>query len=329
MKVRNWFFGTIAFLIASVLFLMASGTKEISVFSIISHFSPFDSSDLELADQIILSKVRLPRILLALVVGAALAVSGTCQQAIFRNPLADPFILGLSSGAALGAALAICLNHSEYVSLAAFIGGIGAIFLVEKLSGRYGKNDRSITQLLLVGMAISAFSSALLSTIMSVYSQQMQAIFFWVMGSVAQPPDNFFFLSILIFAGIIILFSYHREMDIITLGEEQAFFLGIPIKQLRKMLLLLSAFIVSIAVSMSGPIGFIGLITPHLLRNWFTPTHRYLLPLAALWGGILLLWSDGLIRLFPLFSSLPIGAVTALFGSPFFLYILIQRGKRI
>lgn len=328
MKKRFWFLGTFLLLILSILFLLSQGTKAISLTSLFHSLLPGTSSSLSLPDQIILSEVRVPRILLALVVGSALAVAGTCQQAIFKNPLAEPFVLGLSGGAALGAALAICFQKSEYISLAAFAGGITATVLVEALSNRFNKGSQSVTHLLLAGMAISAFASALLSAVMAIYSQEMQVIFFWIMGSVSQPPEHSLILGAIILAGILAIFYYHKELDIISLGEEQAFFLGISIKEFRRFLLLLSALIVSLAVSMSGPIGFIGLVTPHLLRNWFTPSHRYLIPMAALWGGMLLLWADGLIRLVPLFSTLPIGSVTALFGSPFFLYILIRKGVR-
>ena len=328
MKIRLWFLGTIAFLLFSLLFLFTSGTKNISFWSICTSFFPFVQNTLSPVDQIILTELRAPRIFLALIVGSALAVSGTCQQAIFRNPLAEPFVLGLSGGASLGAALAICLNFPQYVSIAAFIGGVSTILLVDKLGSYFGDSNKTITHLLLAGMAISAFASALLSALMAIFSQQMQIIFFWIMGSVSQPPDNWIFLSLLILAGMLGMIYFSKEMDLMSLGEEQAFYLGIPVQRLRKILLLVSAFVVSLSVSMSGPIGFIGLVTPHLLRNWFTPIHRYLLPLAALWGGILLLWADGLIRLFPLFSTLPIGAITALFGSPFFLYILIRKGLK-
>lgn len=328
MKKNFWFLGTFLLLIASILFLLSQGTKEIPFISLIQFFIPGIPASLSVPDQIILSEVRVPRIILALAVGSALAVAGTCQQAIFKNPLADPFVLGLSGGAALGAALAICFQKSEYTSLAAFVGGISATVLVEALSSRFNKGSQSVTHLLLAGMAIAAFTSALLSSIMAVYSQEMQVIFFWIMGSVAQPPEHYLIIIAVILAGIATIFYYHKELDIISLGEEQAFFLGISIKEFRRFLLLLSALIVSLAVSMSGPIGFIGLVTPHLLRNWFAASHRYLIPLAALWGGILLLWADGLIRLVPIFSTLPIGSVTALFGSPFFLYILIRKGVR-
>lgn len=326
MKKWKWLGFTILILAASCLFLLVEGTKAIPVFSILKSMTSHFGEPLSEIDQIILWELRLPRIILALIAGAAFAAAGTCQQAVFRNPMADPFILGLAGGAAFGATLAICLNHPEYIHIAAFIGGIGTTLFVERLGSRFS-SDESITHLLLAGLVVAAFMSALMSAMMAIYSQQMQAIFFWVMGSVANPPANLIWVGIIIFIGISVLIFFARELDLMALGEQQAFFLGVPIKQTRKIILLLSALIVSLAVSMTGPIGFIGLIVPHLLRIWYGPSHRMLLILSALWGGILLLWADGLIRLVPLFTGLPIGTITALFGSPFFLWILIKRGR--
>lgn len=308
----------------SISLLLWLGSKEIPL----AHFwqSLFGLDSFTAQEEVIVWQLRLPRIILALTVGAALAVAGACQQAIFKNPLAEPFILGISSGAALGAAIVIVLGYTQYISLAAFVSGIVTIFLVKGLDARFSPAN-SVTHLLLAGVAISALANACLSALMSVYAQQMQVIFFWIMGSVALPPDNYLFICSFIFIGILMIISYARELDLLSLGDEQAFFLGVEVKRVRNMLLFLSAMITSLSVSMTGAIGFIGLIVPHLLRNWFGASHIMLLPLCAVWGGVLLLWADGLIRLTPLFQSLPIGVVTALFGAPFFLYILWTRGR--
>ena len=271
-------------------------------------------------------RLRWPRILLSLTVGAALATAGVCQQAIFKNPLAEPFILGISGGASLGAAIAIIAGYSNLIAFMSFLGGISTVAIVKGLDAKFAATG-SVTHLLLAGVAISSLASACLSALMSVYSQQMQLIFFWIMGSVAMPPDNYLFICGFIVLCIVVTCGYARELDMISLGDEQAFFLGVQVKKVRNTVLFLSAVITSLAVSMSGTIGFIGLVAPHLLRNWTGASHVTLLPLAAIWGGILLLWADGLIRLTPWFSTLPVGVITALFGAPFFLYILWSRGR--
>lgn len=291
---------------------------------VLSLFSLGDAFTQE--EALIIWQLRWPRMVLALVVGAALAVAGACQQAIFKNPLAEPFILGISGGAALGASIAIVTGFSGLINIAAFVGGIGTIFAVKALDERFAPSN-SVTHLLLAGVAISALANACLSAIMSIYAQQMQVIFFWIMGSVAMPPDNYLVICAFICLCILAIFSYARELDLMSLGDEQAFFLGVEVNKVRNSILFLSAMITSLAVSMSGAIGFIGLIVPHLLRTAIGSAHVYLLPLCAVWGGILLLWADGLIRLTPWFASLPIGVITALFGAPFFLYILWTRGR--
>ena len=308
----------------SVSLLLWLGSKQIPLAHFVQSLFALDSFTAQ--EEVIVWQLRLPRILLAVTVGAALAVAGACQQAIFKNPLAEPFILGISSGAALGAAIVIVLGYSQYIGLAAFASGILTIFLVKGLDERFSPAN-SVTHLLLAGVAISALANACLSALMSMYAQQMQVIFFWVMGSVALPPDNYLFICLFILLGILMIISYARELDLLSLGDEQAFFLGVEVKRVRNMLLFLSAMVTSLSVSMTGAIGFVGLIVPHLLRNWFGASHVMLLPLCAIWGGVLLLWADGLIRLTPWFQNLPIGVITALFGAPFFLYILWTRGR--
>ncbi len=317
---KYWILIALIVLAASVLFFLLTGSVKVSFFD-------FINKNLTPQQDLIVWQLRFPRIILALTVGAALAVSGVCQQAIFKNPLADPFILGISSGSALGAAIAIVFGYSNFIGFAAFLGGISTIFIVKGLDNKFS-SSHSMTHLLLAGIAISALANACLSALMSIYSQQMQVIFFWIMGSVAIPPSNYITICSIIVACILVVFSYAKELDLISLGDEQAFFLGVEVKKVRNIILLLSAMITSLAVSMSGAIGFIGLIVPHLLRSVVGASHILLLPLSAILGGTFLLWADGLVRLTPWFSELPIGVVTAMFGAPFFLYILWTRGRQ-
>ncbi|MDR2006476.1 MAG: iron ABC transporter permease [Acidaminococcales bacterium] len=325
MKMRWSFVFAFAALLISVCLLLASGAHDMG-------FAHFTRSLLGLGDsftaqeELIVWRLRWPRILLSLTVGAALATAGVCQQAIFKNPLAEPFILGISGGAALGAAIAIIAGYPNLIAFMAFVGGISTVAIVKGLDAKFASTG-SVTHLLLAGVAISSLAGACLSALMSLYSQQMQLIFFWIMGSVAMPPDNYPLICGFIILCIAITCGYARELDLISIGDEQAFFLGVEVKKVRNIVLFLSAVITSLAVSMSGTIGFIGLVAPHLLRNWTGASHVTLLPLSAVWGGIMLLWADGLIRLTPWFSALPVGVITALFGAPFFLYILWARGR--
>ena len=322
-KILPLVFAIITLFMLAFLFLW-QGSQKIELFHFVKSILFLESFTSQ--ESIIVWDLRLPRIILAVTVGSALAVAGVCQQAIFKNPLAEPFILGISGGSALGAAIAIVLGYSSFIGFAAFLGGITTISIVKLLDAQFSYT-RNVTHLLLAGIAISALANAFLSAIMSMFAQQMQAIFFWLMGSVAMPPDNYLVLCTIIIVGIIIIYTYSRELDIISLGDEQAFFLGVEVKKVRNIVLILSAVITSLSVSMSGTIGFIGLIVPHLLRNWIGASHFMLIPLAALWGGIILMSADALIRLSVVFSNLPIGVITALFGAPFFLYILWTKGR--
>ena len=272
----------------------------------------------------IVGGIRLPRVLAAFFVGASLAVAGAAMQALFRNPMADPYILGTSSGGALGASLAIVFLGGFFVPVFAWIGAVAAILIVWAIAGR--KGVISVETLLLTGIAVSFFFSALVSFLIAVAGQNVHQIIFWLMGGFwnASPSDAILSACILVPAGAL-LFFMGRDLNALSLGEETAAHLGIDASRARWTVLGASTLLVAGAVSIAGSIGFIGLVTPHIVRMLIGPDNRAVIPAAILAGGILLVLSDTLARTF--FSDLPVGIITAFFGAPFFIWLIYQRGE--
>lgn len=280
--------------------------------------------------RLILFKLRLPRILLAIIAGFGLSISGVVFQALLRNPLADPYILGTSSGAALGGVLAITLGLGTCfysVSFFAFIFALLTLILVYQLSQVNGKMP--VQTLLLAGVIVNTFLSGLVLLIMSLHRQELYSIMFWIMGSLGQTDQNLIWIGgIVVLALCLGIVMSSRYLNIITLGEEKAQSLGIPVETLRKVLFVVVSLIIALLVSMCGMIGFVGLIMPHLSRLFVGPDHKVLLPVSGLIGAIFLLLCDGLARTVAIPLEIPIGVITALAGAPFFLYLL-RRKKSI
>jgi iron complex transport system permease protein len=288
---------------------------------------------------LIIHQVRLPRTLLCMLVGAILAISGVVMQGLFRNPLAEPGIIGVSAGAALGAALAIVSFSSMSTSypifmnfaaipMFAFLGGALTTVIVYRLgTSQFGT---SITVMLLAGVAISALSGAGIGYLNFIADDQMlRDLSLWSMGSLAGASWQDLLLA---FLGLVILLTIFMKnaagLNALLLGEAEAKHLGINVQSLKKRMIILSAIGIGITVSLSGMIGFIGLIIPHLGRMMTGPNHRTLLPLSALLGGLLLTCADMFARVAVSPAELPVGIVTAIIGAPFFLYLLFtQRGK--
>ncbi len=272
--------------------------------------------------------VRIPRVLLAGLVGAALACSGTAMQAIFRNSMADPFVIGVSSGAALGAAIAgfLGLGAIAYIGLGlpplfAFITGLLAAFTVYLLGSVKGRVY--VDTLLLSGVAVAAFLGALVSFSIYLARQQFHQLVFWLLGSLALARWSYVeILLCVVAAGSIIVFLYGRDLDALLLGEETAHNLGANPEPLKKLMLGVSALMAAAAVAFTGVIGFVGLITPHMTRLAVGANHRLLVPAATLSGAIFLIWADTLARTVVAPDELPVGIITALCGGPFFLYLL-------
>jgi iron complex transport system permease protein len=286
-------------------------------------------------DYEILVRVRIPRVLLAAMVGAALASAGVIFQALLRNPLADPYILGVSSGAGLGAILAVISGLSwtfwgrSPIAVFAFVGALATVWLVwgiGRITGRY-----QVTGLLLAGVVVNAFFSAMIMFLVSIAKgQQLYATIFWLMGNMTE--EDFFVLwagggSIL--AGIVALFFLGPQLNVISVGHQDARSIGIPVERIELAAFAISAFITAVAVSLSGLIGFVGLIVPHAVRLLFGPDHRQLLPLSALAGAMFLVVADTVARVVVAPAQLPVGVVTAMIGGPFFLFLLIRHSKRV
>lgn len=252
-------------------------------------------------DIVIISQIRLPRILLSIFVGMALAGAGVIFQGLFRNPMADPYVIGVSSGAALGATIGLVfvtgagLLGVSAITVFALLGALGTTFLVYNISRIRGKV--SVITLLLSGIALSAMLSAITYFIMILRTQDMAKIVFWVMGGFTSATwSNFNILAPIVTVLIIISGFFMRDLNIISLGDERAVQLGVQTDRVKKILLILASLIAAVAVSVSGIIGFVGLITPHILRLLVGPDHKILYPTSVIAGGIFMLMSDTLAR---------------------------------
>lgn len=272
----------------------------------------------------IVGGIRLPRVLAAFFVGASLAVAGAAMQALFKNPMADPFILGTSSGGALGASLAIVFLGGLFVPVFAWAGAVVAILIVWLIAGR--KGVISVETLLLTGIAVSFFFAAVVSFLIAIAGENVHQILFWLMGGFwnASPSDAILTACILVPAGLV-LFFMGRDLNALSLGEETAAHLGIDAGRARWTVLGAGTLLVAGAVSVAGSIGFIGLVTPHIVRMLLGPDNRVVIPACVLAGGILLVVSDTITRTF--FSDLPVGIITAFIGAPFFIWLIYRQGE--
>lgn len=271
----------------------------------------------------IIRSVRLPRVVLGFLAGASLAVCGAGFQGIFKNPMADPFVLGVSSGAALGAAIGIVLHFGT--TLLAFVGAFLTITLVYNIS-KIGKKV-PVATLLLSGIAVSQTLSATMSIIMILNKQSMDQIMFWTMGSLNGKGWGQI-ITVLPYSllGIALLLTTCRELDIMLTGEETAIQLGVNVESLKKRVLFASTVITAAVISVTGIIGFVGLVVPHVVRMITGPKHRVLMPLSLLFGGTFLIICDTAARSMAVWM-IPVGIITSLCGGPFFIYLL-RRMKR-
>ncbi|HVP28943.1 MAG TPA: iron ABC transporter permease [Myxococcota bacterium] len=281
----------------------------------------------------IVLRVRLPRVALAGIVGAALATSGALFQALLRNPLADPFVLGVSGGAALGGIIVLGLGAAASlaqgaVPAASFAGALAALLLLFALAGARGR--LSSTSLLLTGVVFNAFASAAIVFIASVAGlAEGTSIFLWLIGSLSSAPGGLVGLvGSLVGLAIVFTLPLARQLDLLALGEEPAAQLGVEVERVRRWLLVASSLMVGAAVAVSGLIGFVGLIIPHALRLAIGPDHRILLPTSALGGAAFLILCDTAARTVLPGRELPVGAVTALAGGPLFLVLLRRQQGR-
>lgn len=281
---------------------------------------------------VLIVQVRLPRVVLAALVGASLAGAGVLYQALFRNPLADPYILGVSSGAGLGAMIALTLTASiatvrfGLVPLGAFAGALLTMMLVVRLASLRGRLEA--TSLLLAGVALSYTLASITSFVMVFAREQMAAIVYWMMGGLGAASWPFVAMVAPMFLlGILAPLFSTRELNLMLLGDERAGHLGLSVERFKLLMLASASLLTAAAVAVAGLIGFVGLMTPHIVRLLLGSDHRRLLPASLLTGAVVLVLADVVARVVLRPVEIPVGIVTALLGGPFFLWLLVGERR--
>lgn len=275
--------------------------------------------------------IRMPRIVLAIAVGVGLSVVGIVMQAIVKNPLADPYILGVSSGASLGATLAVVLGigssfGSNSLGIMGFIGAFGVSILVLIISNIGGRSNS--IKLLLAGMALSSVCSSFSSFLVYISddSQKLKTITFWLMGSLAGAKWNEIVIIMpIIILGVIFFMTQYRTLNLMLLGDEVSITLGTDLHKFRIIYLVITSLMIGLLVYVSGMIGFVGLIIPHIVRMIFGTDHKKIIPISALLGAIILIWADVLSRALIKGTEIPIGIVISIIGSPLFVWLMIKK----
>ncbi|MDU1280348.1 MAG: iron ABC transporter permease [Clostridium sp.] len=314
------------------------GSSNISIMDIISiilHkvFNANLLEGIEAKDVAIIWSIRLPRVLLAFTVGGALAASGAVVQSVLKNPLASPYTLGVSSGASLGVGLLVVSGISIpflgnfSLPLVGFISSLLTMIIVLVFASKVDK-ELSNSTIILSGMVFSLFFNAALTTITALFTNKIEAITMWQMGSFSMRGWSYLKAGIPFFLiGIIGIMAFVKEMDVLTFGEEQAKSIGVEAEKVKKYLFLFVAILTGAAVSISGTIGFVDLIAPHIVRKIFGSKHSYVIPMSIVFGGCLMVITDLISRTIIVPSELPVGAVTAIIGAPFFAYLYFKKSK--
>ncbi|TDG00433.1 FecCD family ABC transporter permease [Paenibacillus piri] len=330
---------------AGVLLLLVSMTVSLSigtvrlpflqVWGILAHHLPWIGhsipADWQPAAEQIIWRVRLPRVLLGLLVGAALGVAGAAFQGVLRNPLADPYTLGVSSGAALGASFLILFGlqfafGSWTIPVIAFITAAASLLSVLLLARTDGQ--LKMGTVLLAGVVMHSFLGSFVSLMVAMSKQVINEILFWMMGSLSLRGWSYTLVLLpYLAAGAAVLLMYGRALNLFALGEAQAAHLGVRVERTKLIVLTAATLVTAAAVSVSGVVAFVGLIVPHLLRMLIGPDYRLLLPLSLLGGAIYVLWADTIARMLLSPTEIPLGVVTAFMGAPFFAYLL-RKNKR-
>ncbi|WP_228078659.1 FecCD family ABC transporter permease [Streptomyces profundus] len=322
-------------LVVLALVAVATGAYAIPLGDVIDsvlHRVGLGGEPLDQVGESVLWNARMPRVVLALLVGASLGCAGALMQGVFGNPLAEPGVIGISSGAAVGAVAAIAFGldflGNWTITVFAFIAGLGTVMLVYVLSRSDGRTE--VVTLILTGIAVNAFAGALIGLfIFFADNAQISEITFWQLGSLAQAtwPKVLAVLPCAL-VGLVVAPWYARRLDLLALGERPARHLGVDVERLRVTLILVTALLTAAAVSMAGIVTFVGLLVPHLLRMVAGPGHRFLLPGSALGGALVLLGADLVARTAAAPAELPLGVLTALIGSPFFFWLLRRTRRR-
>lgn len=281
----------------------------------------------------IIWKLRLPRVLLAFIVGGCLAASGAVVQSVLKNQLASPYTLGVSSGVSFGAGFVIVSGMSIPIlgaftlPIVGFLFGLGTVYMVIVFSSKIDKTMSNNT-IILAGMVFSLFVNAMLTTLTALFSQDLKSIALWQMGSFSMKGWSYVLLIIPFFiVGMLGVFRYTKEMDILTFGEEQAKAVGVNTEKVKKKLFVYSTVLTAGAVSLSGTIGFVDLIAPHVVRKIFGSKHKYVIPMSFVFGGCLMVITDLIARTIVSPGELPVGAITAIIGAPFFAYVYFNKAR--
>ncbi len=290
-------------------------------------------TDYSRTSELVVEQIRLPRIVVGALVGAALGVSGATLQGLFRNPMADPGIIGVSAGGAAGAVISIALGINTLFFLAlplfAFGGAIGAAFLVYAIAAVGGRF--SMSSLLLAGIAVAAFLNAVSSAVLIAAPTQDAAreILFWLAGGLnSRGWDHVWLSAPLIIGGTAVIVALSRDLNVMMVGDDDALAVGVNVRVLRPVLIGVAALVTGVSVAVSGTITFIGLVVPHMLRLVFGPDHRVLIPASALGGAVMLVLADMLARTLLQPAEIRVGIVTSFVGAPFFIFLLIRNKQR-
>jgi iron complex transport system permease protein len=316
-----------AVLAAAVLIALCSGSASQGLGTSLSVILGQGQPDPGL--ETIIWQLRFPRILLAFLVGATLSLGGLVFQALLRNPLAEPYILGISGGSAIGAIIGITLGLSRFpgVSFCAFLGSLATLLLILVMSS--GKTILKKDALLLSGVMVNAFCSAVIMFLLSLTQDaRLQNIIFWLMGDLSSVESGTAgILALILIPCFLVVFYFSHAMNLLLVGKEMAQTMGLPVKPLTIVLLIVTSLMVSATVSYSGLVGFVGLVMPHLLRLIWGPDHRVLVPACILAGGAYLVICDLLARTLPQQGEMPAGVITAIIGAPLFIYLL-KKSRR-
>lgn len=326
-----------ALLVASILLSLTTGPMSLpagqSLLAVWDGIWGTGLNQLKSFQQVVIWELRLPRTMLAMSVGALLSICGAVTQGLFRNPLADPGIIGISTGAGLGAALAIVLLppalSTVFTPASAFAGGLLATLLVYRLA--QSENGTSVLILLLAGVAMAAFSGAVISFLTYVADDNdLRDLTLWGMGTLNGARFWNAYLVVVVLGFLLVFYMRDSHaLNALAIGEPEARHSGIDVEPLKLRLIILTALGIGVAVSMTGVIGFLGLVVPHLVRMLVGPDHRILIPLSALAGAVLLLLADIVSRILMAPAELPVGIMTSVIGAPFFTYLIIKQRKSL
>lgn len=330
----------IGFLVVISLISMGVGAVKIPASSVMDILASHLSLPVLFGDEIssptntIVWDIRLPRILLAILVGMALASSGGVMQGFFQNPMADPYIVGVSAGAALGATSAYALKLDFWilglnaVSICALLSALVITFMVYMLARRRGRVVPGI--LLLTGVAVGSLATSITSFMLVMGQEDQRRVLFWLMGSLSSRQwEHVVMLAPYVVVGLVVIQLFAKDLNALLLGDEQAAHLGIAVERVKLILLIAATCLTAAAVAVSGIIGFVGLLVPHLVRLMVGPDYRVLLPVSALGGGLLLALADMVARTAMAPAEMPIGILTTVLGAPFFIYLLHRQRNRM